>query len=178
MKLKDYVNLKEFNISKLLKEIIISSSVSGVVDLTINEDVVSIGGDAILNEAALDLVISEHEAVSLEDYKLIKNSEIDSKTRELIFSGFSYNGKLFSLSEPAQINWQGLEHLKLELTYPYNITTLDDQEYSMADSVAVHNFFLKGINTKTFYINSGRSLKVLVKAATTILEVNAIMDNR
>ena len=116
----------------------------------------------------------------LEFYKASRNSEIDSRTGELIKQGFSYKSSLFSLSEPAQINWIGIMQAASSniITYPMSITTIDDCEYELVDAPDVTGFYLTGLGTKTAYLDSGRALKMAVEASVSTMQVDSIIDNR
>lgn len=119
--------------------------------------------------------------ITVEDlqwYKDQKNDAIDSKTAELISSGFTYDSTVFSLSNEAQKNWIGLDLAKGDMTYPVKISTKSDVEYSLVDATAVHNFYLTGVAAKQGHLDSGRALKIQVNDATTVAEVDAVVDNR
>lgn len=112
--------------------------------------------------------------------RMHKNAEIDKRTVELINEGFTFNTKTFSLSTEAQIKWQGMKTGSDNglLTYPVKITTIDDLEDSLADATAVNDFFAAGLSAVKGHLDSGRALKVDVANATTVAEVNAVVDNR
>ena len=147
---------------------------------TDNPDNVIVHTYADLNasqQTALQNVVINHDP-TLIVAKNIKIKQIDKKTQSLIYSGFTYASNVFSMSTNAQTNWLGLDHARELLTYPYGVTTINDTEYSFPDSTDLHNFFLTGMAFKGGIVSSGRSLKLQVKAATTVAEVNAIVDNR
>lgn len=118
----------------------------------------------------------------LERHKKTRNEEIDEKTGELISQGMSFNGESFSLSHHAQVNWQGLKiaitgGLLTEADFPFPISTLNGSTYNLqwADMDSFFGLVLQTINT---YLIGGRTLKDQVNAATTIEEVDAVVDNR
>ena len=117
-------------------------------------------------------------APTLEQAKEAKKMAIDGRTDELIAGGFPYDSKMFSLSIEAQATWLGMSEAKAYLTYPFEVSTKEGNAYNLADATAVTMFFLTGVNAVKSYIASGRSLKVQVNAATTVAEVDAIVDPR
>jgi hypothetical protein len=129
--------------------------------------------DTAIPQATLD-------AEYIEYYKVNKNILIDIKTQELISGGFTYNASIFSLSSKAQTNWIGLEQADALglITFPYNVTTKDDLEHSIISSADLTGFYATGLGIKSAHISSGRDLKQLVNVATTIAEVDAVVDNR
>lgn len=130
-------------------------------------------------ETTLNNTVTNHDP-SLSIAKSDKILAIDNKTQTLISAGFSYGGQIFSLSEKAQINWIGLKQSSDAglITFPYDVTTKDDVIYSIADSTALTDFYTQGLGTVSYHLTSGRNLKDSVKAATTVAEVDAIIDNR
>ena len=128
-----------------------------------------IGGS--IDQATLD---SEY----LTYYKHQKNMLIDEKTKELILSGFTYDGVVFSTSETAQRNWMALDQFKGFHTYPVAVTADDDSEYTFPDSAEVQTFVLTGMGAINSHYASGRTLKLSVNAATDIAGVDAVADNR
>lgn len=118
------------------------------------------------------------KSLTLAQSKVKKKADIDMRTRALIASGFTFDGSTFSLSENAQINWSGLNSAKDAIVYPVSVTTIDDGEYSLVDAPTVSAFFLTGVGVIKSHYDGGRALKIQVEAATTIDEVNNIVDNR
>ena len=65
------------------------------------------------------------------------------------------------------------------LTYPYKIATLlDDDVHEFQDAAEIQAAYGAAVFLKEGYISSGRSLKEQVIAATSIAEVEAIVDTR
>lgn len=129
-----------------------------------------------------DTPISKQEldAKYIELLKNRKNEEIDIRTVELIKLGFSYDGEIFSLSEPAQINWIGIKQASDAglISFPFPVTTSSDGKYELQDANDVTTFYLTGLGAKKTYLDSGRALKTLINAATTEQEIANIEDNR
>lgn len=120
------------------------------------------------------------DAKEVDHAKLIKNEKIDVRTKELIDSGFTYDSIIFSLSSAAQVNWIGLKQASDSglITFPYDITTKDDATYSLPDSTSLTIFYATGIGTVSSRLSSGRILKELVNSKTTVVDVEAVTDNR
>ena len=116
---------------------------------------------------------------TIEDYKKMKYCQIDERTSQLISLGYSYGGELFSLSMNAQTNILALDHSRLELSYPIEYNTKNDESvYSIADATTVHNMYLTALATKKARLDSGTVFKTQVRDATTIQEVRDVYDNR
>ena len=120
----------------------------------------------------------DYQAHLLTQTKNVKNTAIDSKTQKLIAGGFTFGGKIFSLSIPAQVSWLGLYTFKDMLTYPYPVTTLDDATYLVQSADDMSTFAVTGVSAIDTHKTSGRILKAEVNACTTIAEVIAIVDDR
>nr|BDD44674.1 hypothetical protein 4 [Legionellales bacterium] len=138
-----------------------------------NEEVVEMdaGEKAVVDSAELD---------AAKDTKILA---IDSRTRQLIFGGFDYNGSQFSLSLEAQTNWNTLrieilDEANPEDAFPLYVTTLDNSEYTIPDYAEFKAIYKAGKKKKKDYIDDGRALKIQVKQADTVAEVEAIIDTR
>ena len=65
------------------------------------------------------------------------------------------------------------------LTYPLDWNTIDDLDvYAIPDAATLDGFYLTGVGTIRAHLDSGTALKTSVRAATTIAEVDAVVDNR
>jgi hypothetical protein len=131
----------------------------------------------------MDVYINDgsHTDLSLDDYKKLRYAEIDSRTGELVSQGFTYQAKVFSLSQNAQINILALDETRDDpvLTYPISYNTIDDMDsYSVVDSTDLHNMYLTALATKKGHIDSGTTLKNDIRNAANTSEVDAIIDNR
>jgi hypothetical protein len=119
--------------------------------------------------------------LSLDEYKELRYHEIDSKTTEIILLGFTYQSKVFSLSQNAQINLLALDETRDDpaLTYPIIYNTIDDLDsYTVVDSTDLHTMYLTALATKKGIVDSGTVLKTSIRNATTEAEVDAVIDNR
>ncbi len=64
------------------------------------------------------------------------------------------------------------------LEFPFDVTTNNDQKYTIANEAAFNQFCDLAVYAVGMQIEVGRNLKVLVKAAATEAELNAIVDER
>ena len=131
------------------------------------------------------VVTAESGGAELALVKAAKFSAIDSRTEELILEGFSFAAKVFSLSSNAQSYWNGLANLisnnmLVEPTdFPIILNTLTDgSTHSLQTITECLQFFGTASGTVKGRLESGTALKTEVRAATTVAEVNAIVDNR
>jgi hypothetical protein len=115
--------------------------------------------------------------LTLSDYKTLRYNEIDAKTGALIGAGFTYDSKQFSLSSAAQRNWSEIHSNQTEFTFPLAISTLDNDEYSLA-SANVNAFWTAGKDALKGHLDSGRALKKSVFDAVDEAAVDAVVDNR
>lgn len=164
------------NSDKLISEITASGAVSPFNGVQVQGDVLTVMG-TILNQSALDAVIHAHVATSLIDLQTAKNLAIDERTEAIIAQGFTFDSSLFSLSLEAQMNWMGLLALQTLFSWPINVTTLDNKQYSLALS-NLTAFIGVGSGTVAAAIGSGRALKLAVNAATDAAGVAAVVDSR
>lgn len=112
-------------------------------------------------------------------YRKYIYENIDTRTGELIAQGFTYDTKTFSMSSNAQNNLLGTFAAKDALDYPFSWNVKDDSEtYSIADITEMTTFFMTALATKKGHQDSGTVLKSLVTAATTIEELELIIDER
>lgn len=117
------------------------------------------------------------EVPVLDELKAQRNGEIDQKTAALIAQGFLFDSKVFSLSIYAQSNWTNLKNLEELLTWPVDVTTITDEEYSLSQA-NMPAFVGTAAATIQAHYDSGRALKLQINAASTKAEIDAIIDNR
>ena len=113
--------------------------------------------------------------------KIAKKADIDAKTGALIAGGFDYDNHHFSLSPGAQMNLVGLQKGidAGAITFPHKMSTDDASiEYSVPDEAAYTAIYLTAVGTVKAAMDSGRALKLLVAACTTLAEVEAVEDLR
>lgn len=119
----------------------------------------------------------------LELLRAQKIDSIDRRTTELIGRGFTHAGKRFSLSDRAQIKWghafAGAAALTAIGAFPLLINTIDDSgSHAVADAAELVQIQLAILGIGLAYLGSDAALKAEVRAATTIAEVNAVVDVR
>lgn len=114
--------------------------------------------------------------MTLEELKEIRYTEIDMRTQELIKEGFVFDGKTFSMSLTAQINWSNFPNLP-DALFPLTIIDIVETPYilSLANKM---NFYYSALNGKNGPLQSGGVLKATIKACADEACVTAIIDNR
>jgi hypothetical protein len=131
------------------------------------------------------------DGTSIDDYteitvllplKVAKANEIDARTEELIGEGFvASNGKRFTIDDSSLTRYHVLYATRLHgsMVYPVVITTFDGQNAQVLNNSA----FVSGFVEEAFLafeaiIASGSALKQQLIAASTLAEVEAVVDNR
>lgn len=127
--------------------------------------------------ASLLAIVNAHGSVSLSEYKKLRYNEIDYKTITLVVSGFTYDSHQFSLSANAQSNWNILKSETVEFIWPHDITTIDNNTYSLTETNVVA-FWSAGKTTVEGHLGTGRALKKLIFDATNEADVDLVVDNR
>ena len=115
-------------------------------------------------------------AASIEEALEVKKNQIDKRTQELIFEGFSFAGLHWSLSINAQIDWNNLPQLP-EIVFPLAIQDVDGNNYNLEYSDRM-NFYYTAVNIKNSHLQSGNILKTQVSQLTTIQEILTFVDPR
>lgn len=131
-------------------------------------------------QTTLDGIVSSHDGTLLKA-KQIKYYEIDKRTTELIGDGFEFDETIFSLSQAAQMRLVGINQVREmpQVSYPIKWNSKkDDSVYEVTDSNNLLGMFLTGLGTYRAHVDSGTDIKDLVRAATTVAEVEAIVDPR
>jgi hypothetical protein len=114
--------------------------------------------------------------LTLEELKNYRYLEIDNRTQELIAEGFVFDGRRFSMSINAQINWSNFPNLP-DQVFPLPIMDMDENLYILSLENKL-NFYLAALNFKNAQLKSGSALKAQIKACTNKECVNSIIDNR
>lgn len=148
----------------------------------LNDNDIEIVCDRDLTIEEQNIVENVLDSIILDMKKRNKKAAIDQKTRKFIEQGFLFDGVVFSLSDKAQFNWNALQAsvangLLTEADFPYDVTTKDDNTYSIQWNDFL-SFIGTGLVTVSTHMASGRSLKKQVLEATTSEEVDAIVDDR
>ena len=113
---------------------------------------------------------------TLEEALEVKKNQIDKRTQELIFEGFSFAGLHWSLSINAQINWGNLPQLP-QGAFPLPIQDVNGNDYNLqyADRL---NFYYAAVGAKNTHLQSGSVLKREVSDMQTIQDVLNFQDPR
>ena len=114
--------------------------------------------------------------MTLEELKNIRYIEIDMRTQELITAGFIFDGRTFSMSLTAQINWSNFPNLP-DALFPLTIIDINEAPYtcSLANKM---NFYYSALNAKNGPLQSGGVLKTTIHACVDEACVQAVVDNR
>ena len=129
-------------------------------------------------------IVSAHTGVplTLARAKIRKYAAIDARSQELIADGFespASSGDIFSLSAEAQRKMNEYMTETAGLSYPVDVTTLDDgKNVALADAAAVGAWHLIAVETVRGHVDSGMTLKDSVRAAANIAAVDAVVDSR
>lgn len=111
---------------------------------------------------------------NVDQYKEYLIKKIDNKTSSQILSGFDFEGKHFSMSYSAQINWSNLPSLP-DIVFPLTISSTDESIYIL-ELVNKMNFYLTVVSFKNGILQNGTVLKQSVINSLTIEELQ-IIDN-
>lgn len=130
-------------------------------------------------EVVGNLVQLKAEGTRLVTKKLAKVAAINNKTAGLISQGFSYGGETFSLSLQAQANLQDLYARRASLSWPMVVENINDTAtVTLNDQTEGGAFYTAAYNTIVGHRATGKALKDQVRSASTIVELDAIVDNR
>lgn len=117
------------------------------------------------------------DAAGLGALKIKRYAEIDANTSALIAVGFVFEGKTFSLSIPAQINWNTLKSNESDFSWPVEVTKLNNDSYSLLQNKLV-SFWITGRDATVAHLDSGRALKKSIFDAADKAAVDAVVDTR
>ena len=142
---------------------------------------VDIDGNGRIQSRTLDSIgISE-----VDDAKGKKITAIVNKTAGIIDTGFVYDSQVYSLTDKALRNITGLvlERDAGRLsegvgTLPMNYPNIDNTFTLVLDDSNVDAFLLAAKSTYMVNAASGGPLVAQVQSATTVAEVDAVVDNR
>lgn len=149
--------------------------------------------EVVDNNGTQTITVNETLKTSIQEARVITNAAeaietarsnkilaIDSITQLIISGGFPFNSEQFSLSAAAQLNWVGLATADMQsmVTFPLSVTTINDGEYAIQSKTELAMFYGTGLGYIQAAIDSGRNLKVLVTNATTVSEIEAVIDSR
>jgi hypothetical protein len=125
--------------------------------------------------------VAPRALMTLDQLKEERLKEIDARTDQLIDGGFIYNSVLLSMSIESQVRLEGADRNRNDpaMSYPIRWNSLDDSDaVDLTDATELHTMFLTALGTLRARIDSGTLLKDAVRAATTVAEVDAVVDGR
>jgi len=140
------------------------------------------GGDNI--PVGVELRIVAASVIGVDDAKRERVRVVDTRTNEIIDAGFEFppaSGVLFSLSMQAQSKLNGafIARDEPEFVYPLEWNNIDDTTtVAIADASTLRLFYLQAVGTVKAVLESGTDLKKAINVATTIEEVEAVVDPR
>jgi hypothetical protein len=114
-----------------------------------------------------------YDLTIIQDYKDYLNMLIDKKTEETIFSGFTFDGGLFSMSLSAQINWSNLFFIP-DGMWPITLSYKDDTGTYQLSLANRANFYGSALLHKNTALQTGTILKTSVTNALTLEELDII----
>lgn len=135
----------------------------------------------------LDQIVAAHQGgtAPLRMAKQKKVYSIDLKTSSLLSSGdFEYpvsSGLRFSMTSVAQFNTLVMYTRRNDNDFVYPVvrsTKNSASSISLPDAASVEAFYSASETAVRGILDSGNVLKIQVNAATTVEQVNAIVDNR
>lgn len=127
----------------------------------------SVGDDYVYYQG--DEPPTEPTLAQLKEAKIV---QIDAETESNIVAGFVYDGKLFSMSVNAQINWSNFPNLPSQV-FPLTIMSKSDEEYVLLEANKT-NFYLTALGHKNGHLQAGNAKKKAVQACQTIEELNQL----
>jgi len=137
------------------------------------------------DEAAIRAVVAEHTGTEhrLPVLQAQRVLEVDLRTDELIAGGFQFPpgaGAYFSLNITAQLRMLGMFQMRANPDiYPVMWNSLDDTSvFTIPDQATAEAFHLTAAATIQGTVNSGTTIKDAIRAATTIEELDAVVDPR
>jgi len=136
------------------------------------------GGDDIEEMTAGEKTAADDDPANLDPHKEVRYQEIDKRTRELITVGFVHATKTFSLSEQAQSKWHGKYNARADVTFPFDVATIDNDAHTVADGAEAKTMYLLVVNTVNGHIESGGALKKSIFDAVDKAAVDAVVDTR
>lgn len=164
------------NCEKLQSEIVAAGCATNLRGIQVQGDVLQILCDTA-DQAALDSIVHNHVAVSLDDNRNAKLEAIDNRTDEIIAGGFEFDSNYFSLSNEAQQNWIGMAVFQAALSWPVTVTTRANIGYSLS-LLNLNAFIGAGMAVIKAAVDSGRALKIQCVNAQTQADLDAVVDNR
>lgn len=108
-------------------------------------------------------------SVSIYEIKERLISLVDQFTQSEITKGFVYNGRTFSMSTNAQINWSNLLSIPNSM-FPIQIMDVNDEPFSLG-LFEKEQFYYAYLNHKYSKLQQGNALKIQLKSLETEQEL-------
>jgi len=123
----------------------------------------------------MEQLSKQYDLTTVVGFKEYIYDKIDQKSTDEILNGFTFDGKIFSMSIVAQINWSNLLNIP-EVMFPVNVSTRGNELYVL-DYANVHNFYMTALGHKSQALQSGTLEKNQISFLTTIEELQTVLDN-
>jgi hypothetical protein len=118
----------------------------------------------------------------LKPLKVIRAGQIDERTQELVSEGFvGSTGKRFKIDRDSLLEYLVLYETRnaVGTFYPVLINTFEmDGVQTLPNAAAVEQFTTEVFLGYRALFDSGSALKAQVVAATSVAEIEAVVDNR
>jgi hypothetical protein len=143
-----------------------------------------IAGDRLAEMDAAEKLALDSSAPELAVARAAQMVAIDAKSEELFTAGFEYppaSGIKFGLALDTRVILLGLFTARGDpaFTYPVEFNRLDSSgTILLNDQNDVRNFFLSAMARVRTVLEGGTAVKNLVRAATTVQAIEAIVDTR
>lgn len=127
------------------------------------------------------LLVHYSQVEVLKPLKVQRAAEIDARTEELIAEGFvASNGKRFRIDDGALTRYQVMfEARNAGISFPILVNEhANDNAQSLPSAAAIVSFVEEIYVGHQAIIASGSALKQQIIAASSVAEINAIVDNR
>lgn len=106
---------------------------------------------------------------NITDLKQEVIKKIDLFIQEEISKGFEYNGRIYSMSTNAQLNWSNILAIP-DMMFPLDIMSINEELYQLPLSEK-ETFYYTCLNYKYAQLKRGHSLKSSLKSLNTEQEV-------
>jgi len=120
----------------------------------------------------METLSKNYDLNNIDDIKEILCGQIDNKTTETIFTGFTYDNKQFSLSISAQINWSNLFNIPSAM-FPLTLSCKDETTYQLSETNR-SNFYFSALTAKNTALQNGTIKKQQVLACTTLVDLQTL----
>jgi len=131
-------------------------------------------------ETALDDFMATYDG-EVYHARLGRLQSVDRVTQVVLSRGFTHAGKAFSLSLPAQANWNRMaaQHAAGKLSFPTDKVSLaNGQRHTFADANEYEAFEDACTTAVEAALEAGRTLRDQLYAASTVEELDAVVDDR